>query len=271
MCHFEAQRRFSSFYILVISEFLSKYTEVVILTDINSRSVAKAFEKNYLTKYITPKYCRTDNGRQFTADNFKQLLKKYNISHILTSLYNLTGNATVERINKEIGMTLRLSRNTSLANLKWNIWRRVNLTIKRTTGHSPWCVFVCEEQKNKYRTRKCIEVNEIKARIKKQMMTNVKKSNSKCKKVEFKIGDLVLKKSLDQDKVTTRYKEPFKIIGIGELNNTVVIDEGIRQCKVSIRNVKPFKWGDDVRLMLISHFKNDQNPKDYSEREIDRN
>ncbi|KAG0420358.1 Gag-Pro-Pol polyprotein [Dictyocoela roeselum] len=97
--HFKNNKDNKTFHILAITEFISRYTEIIIINDINTRTVCTAVKKNWLLAYNTPKYCFTDNGRQFTSLNFSELLSQYNIKHINTSPYNPSGNSVIERIN----------------------------------------------------------------------------------------------------------------------------------------------------------------------------
>ncbi|KAG0442544.1 Pol polyprotein [Dictyocoela muelleri] len=85
--------------------------------------------------------CLTDNGKQFTSENFSNLMKKYGIKHIRTAPHNPTGNSIVERINREKSLCLRLSRSLSLKKAAEKILTRLNLTHNSTLGYLPYEVF----------------------------------------------------------------------------------------------------------------------------------
>ncbi|KAG0442750.1 Transposon Tf2-9 polyprotein [Dictyocoela muelleri] len=129
-------------YIVAITDLFSRYTEISFIHDINSSTVCKAIEENWLKIYKTPTKCLTDNGRQFTSENFSRLLKKYNIYHIRTAPHNPTGNSVIERINREISLCLRLSRSLSLRKASENIYLRLNLTNNSSLGYSPYEIFL---------------------------------------------------------------------------------------------------------------------------------
>ncbi|KAG0439381.1 hypothetical protein DMUE_2466 [Dictyocoela muelleri] len=67
--HFKNSVNKQFFYILVITEFISRYSEITILDDINSKTVCEAIRKNWFDLYGHSKMCITDNGRQFCTKN----------------------------------------------------------------------------------------------------------------------------------------------------------------------------------------------------------
>ncbi|KAG0438932.1 hypothetical protein DMUE_2785 [Dictyocoela muelleri] len=140
--HFKTNNSRRYFYIIAIAEFASRYTEIAILYDIKSVTICQAIRNAWFKKHSIPKLCITDNGRQFTSSTFKNLLKENNIKHILTSPHNPSSNAVIERINREIGISIRFSRNSTLKECIANIWKRLNLTVNKTTEHSPFRILL---------------------------------------------------------------------------------------------------------------------------------
>lgn len=65
-------------------------------------------ERAWLKNIGTPKTILTDQGRQFTASEFKEFSIKKGIEHLLTTPYNPQGNGIVERRNQEIGKIIRI-------------------------------------------------------------------------------------------------------------------------------------------------------------------
>ncbi|KAG0434611.1 hypothetical protein DMUE_5113 [Dictyocoela muelleri] len=98
------------FYILTMVDIYSRYRMIDIIYDIRSSTICKSFEKVWLSNNENPDLCLTDNGRQFIAEDFKNKFNKNNIKHITSAPNNPTGNSIVERVNKEIGLVLRMSR-----------------------------------------------------------------------------------------------------------------------------------------------------------------
>ncbi|KAG0437737.1 hypothetical protein DMUE_3517 [Dictyocoela muelleri] len=129
------------FYILVITDLYSRFSEICFIWEMNSEIIKSKFEEKWLKIYETPRKCLTDNGRKFLSVNFKTMLKKYKITHIVTAPYNPTGNSVVERINKEIGLILRISKIKTLPEIEKNIWRRLNLTVNMSLGYSTYEIY----------------------------------------------------------------------------------------------------------------------------------
>ncbi|KAG0438665.1 Intracisternal A-particle Pol-related polyprotein [Dictyocoela muelleri] len=119
--HFNIETTEKSFYILLMTDLFSRFSIVSILFDINSLNVTKEFEKRWISKFKAPKYCLTDNGRQFTIENFNNMLRTHKIYHIYTSPYNPKGNSIVKRLNREVSTALRMSRNLKLPEIMKNI------------------------------------------------------------------------------------------------------------------------------------------------------
>ncbi|KAG0425870.1 Gag-Pro-Pol polyprotein [Dictyocoela muelleri] len=116
-----------------MTDLFSRFSIVSILFDINSLNVTKEFEIRWISKFKAPKYCLTDNGRQFTSENFNNMLIKHKIYHSYTSPYNPKGNSIVERLNREVGTALRMSRNLKLHEIMKNIFIRLNMTANSST------------------------------------------------------------------------------------------------------------------------------------------
>ncbi|KAG0436252.1 Transposon Tf2-6 polyprotein [Dictyocoela muelleri] len=239
--HFKVVSKSKMFYLLVITEFISRYTEVSVINNIDSNTICNSIKENWFDLYGFPKVCITDNGRQFNSKNFRSLMNNNGIKHINTSPHNPSGNSVVERINKEIGLALRLSRNSPLDECIVRIWRRINLTVNRTTGHSPYRIFFYKEYSNIVEDKQNIEIEDIQKKLLSQFKKNINKENKNKNNFNIKKGDLILKKNFDQDKIAPRFKGPYTVVKKGKLRNSVTIDEGSRISKISVKNIKIFK------------------------------
>ncbi|KAG0440260.1 hypothetical protein DMUE_1870 [Dictyocoela muelleri] len=129
------------FYILVVTDLFSRYTEVKFINNIHSSTICKTLEDIWLSKYVIPKKCLKDNGRQFISENFKSLMEKYKIENIYISPHNPTGNSILERINREISVALRMCRGMNIKQTTNNICKRLNLTVNSTLGYCPYEVY----------------------------------------------------------------------------------------------------------------------------------
>ncbi|KAG0440649.1 hypothetical protein DMUE_1579 [Dictyocoela muelleri] len=70
--HFRMARNPNKFYILVIVDIFSRYTQIDIITDINSTTICSFFEKTWLNIFEPPVRLISDNGRQFISSNFRE-------------------------------------------------------------------------------------------------------------------------------------------------------------------------------------------------------
>ncbi|KAG0439380.1 hypothetical protein DMUE_2467 [Dictyocoela muelleri] len=96
-------------------------------------------------------------------------------------------------------------------------------------------------------------MNEIKKKLLNQLEKHMEADNKKKLYFNFKKGDLILKRNFDPDKVTSRFKGPYTVIQHSKLRNYLVIEEGNKVCKVSVKNVKPFKAREGCELACQSH------------------
>ncbi|KAG0441567.1 hypothetical protein DMUE_0955 [Dictyocoela muelleri] len=64
--------------------------------------------------------------------------------------------------------------------------------------------------------------------------------------INYNVGDIVFKKIFDPDKINSKYIGPFKIVKLSRSGNNAYIREYNKISKVSIRNIKLFKRGEDV-------------------------
>ncbi|KAG0417629.1 Gag-Pro-Pol polyprotein [Dictyocoela roeselum] len=103
-----------------------------------SKNITKAFEDSWINKFGAPSKFLSDQGRQYIASEFKNLLKSYKIKHVLSSPYNPTCNSISERINSTILQVCRLNRGKSLPVLKKAIEIRLNLSPNTRYKLSPY-------------------------------------------------------------------------------------------------------------------------------------
>lgn len=114
-------------YILVCTNYVTKWVEVVALKHARDTKVAKFLYSDIFTKYSVPWKIVTDQGAQFTSDLIATLVREYEIKHRKSSPYHLQANGKVEVTNQELKNILtkkvalhkqeRLGRNTSWSSL----------------------------------------------------------------------------------------------------------------------------------------------------------
>lgn len=90
-------------------------------------------EEVFLT-YNDTKILISDNGPQFTSNQFSNLLRDYNVKHWLTSRYTPQYNNT-ERSNRVIRSCIR-----AYLNKLHNRWQIPQIAIHDTTKHFPYFI-----------------------------------------------------------------------------------------------------------------------------------
>ncbi|KAG0420263.1 Transposon Tf2-9 polyprotein, partial [Dictyocoela roeselum] len=242
--HYNTNITKNEIYLIVVTDIFSRYTEIEFSKDIHSSKVCDTLEKVWLTKYPGPKRCITDNGRQFTSQNFKKLLQKYDIEKIHTAPHNPTGNSVIERINREISVALRISRKENLKITANNIWSRINLTQNSSIGHTPYEIFFNKPIFKAHGSKFEINYDEIKNKLKeKAELWNRRELKNAT---QFQTGDLVYRKIFDPDKIVEKYEGPFRIAKLSRSGNNAYLERHGRLIKNACRNLKFFKKGEDV-------------------------
>ncbi|KAG0420265.1 Transposon Tf2-11 polyprotein [Dictyocoela roeselum] len=242
--HFDTKAIRQETYVLAVTDFFSRFTETCFIKNIHSKTVCKSLESMWFKKHEIPQKCLTDNGKEFTSANFRKKKKKYQVKHILTAPHNPTGNAIIERINREISVALRLSRGQTLTKAIHNIHMRLNMTNNSTLKFSPYEVFFKRPITETNKTQFKIDDEKIKNSIKK---THDKWTSREIKnEIKYKVGDSVYSKVFHPDKMIKKFKGSFKIVDISKSNNCAYIDKGNSVVKVSVKNLRPFGKGMDV-------------------------
>ena len=72
-------------YILVCTNYMKKWVEVVALVKDNDQAVIDLLYRQIFTHFGVPKEIITYGGPQFVSHKFEALLQKYHIQHKITS------------------------------------------------------------------------------------------------------------------------------------------------------------------------------------------
>ena len=93
-------------FILVVLDGFSKFTFLHPLKKATTSGVVKFLRDTVLSVFGCPEVVVSDNGRQFTSNDFSQFLNKYSIQHMKTPLHSPQCNAS-ERVNRSIVEAIR--------------------------------------------------------------------------------------------------------------------------------------------------------------------
>lgn len=119
--------------LLVLIDYYSRFTEVVIMKQITANLTIRALHETFC-RFGMPEFLRTDNGPQFISTELQQFCEQFGIQHEKTTPYWPQANGEVERINRSIGKRLKISQETEGSDWKWDL--RMFILMHNSTPHS---------------------------------------------------------------------------------------------------------------------------------------
>ena len=87
-------------YVLVMTDYLTRWVEAVVLPTITAQTVADAFVDQIICRHGAPRVLLTDRGTNFVSHLFTNVCKIVGIGRQLTSPYHPQTDGLVERFNK---------------------------------------------------------------------------------------------------------------------------------------------------------------------------
>jgi len=128
-------------YILTAIDLFSKKAYAIALRDKEAKTVTKAMEiliKNEI-HYVSS--IRSDNGSEFIAQDFKDLLDKYEIKQVLSLAGKPQSNGQIENFNKTLKRALiigmKINKNGDWVSLLPRVVNNFNESIHYTTKRKP--------------------------------------------------------------------------------------------------------------------------------------
>jgi hypothetical protein len=132
---------FRFLYILVAVDYVSKWVEAVACKTNDHRVVVKFLKDMIFARFGTPRAIISDGGTHFCNQIFKQLMKKYFITHKVATPYHPQTNGQVEVSNREIKhileKTVNPSRKDWSSQLNGALWA-YRTAYKTPIGMSPY-------------------------------------------------------------------------------------------------------------------------------------
>jgi transposase InsO family protein len=127
-------------YIVVISDYFSKWVEAVPTTNMEAATIADVFVNTFVTRFGVPHQLHTDQGRQFESDLFQQICRLLDIDKTRTSPYWPQSDGLVERYNSNV--EAMLSKVVSSHQRDWDkclqpAMMAYRSSIHESTGFSP--------------------------------------------------------------------------------------------------------------------------------------
>ena len=205
-------------YILVMSDHFTKWVEAVSMANQRTRTVAKAFVDEVISRHGVPSKLLTDQGRNFEADLMREVFRLLGVEKLRTSPYHPQTDGQVERLNRTLKGILTAYVNKD--HNDWDVHLPLALFAYRNSVHSssgvspiravygreantPLVLIGTQvEAKEKFISNYCDELEKTLNDVQRVVRENISEAQRKQKKgyddrnkldqgVPFKEGDLV--------------------------------------------------------------------------------
>jgi transposase InsO family protein len=212
-------------YVLSIIDSHSKWIELVPMKIINAENIVKAFDEAWLCRYLRPSIVITDNGKQFIAAEFRELLSSYGIDNRLTSTYNPQANAVVERVHGTIGNMIRASKalywHESLPAICWALKAGYHQSLQSSTGELIFGRNMLQPALNVDRKALSSGANYLRDA---QQTKDLQRHNKGRVDYNFKVDDFVYVQNPDPSKLENRFEGPYRILSVDHDHNTLTVE-----------------------------------------------
>ena len=121
-------------YILVFSDYFTRWPEAYAMEDQKSETVAQIFVEKIVYRYGVPKKLLTDRGANFLGEVLESISKIFKITRIYTSPYHPQTDGLVERFNQTLLKMISCFVNEQQTD--WDVYIAPCLFAYRNTVHS---------------------------------------------------------------------------------------------------------------------------------------
>ncbi|KAI9565040.1 hypothetical protein GHT06_008785 [Daphnia sinensis] len=266
-------------HILVITDYFTKWVEVVALPDQTAVTTCKALVDRMINYHGPPRVIISDRGTNFISELFNELCKALRIKHCTTTAYHPQTNGLTERFNKtvvemlrkyisegyedwedmlgHVAFAYRHSINSSTHETPYflNHGRDAVMPIDRWLQPTPSDPITPQDYKSQTMKRLFKAFDLVKENLEKARAQQKEQYNKRVKMFEYEKGDKVLLdvrtvKPGTSRKLNPRYQGPYRVTKINP-NHTVEIrvTPGSAPQLVHTNRIKPLLeamiWKDD--------------------------
>lgn len=118
-------------YVVVFTDYLTKWVEAFPLRDTKSETIAKIFVNEIVSRHGAPKELLSDQGANLTSKLIQSVCEYFSIHKIQTSPYNPKCDGLTERFNKTLATMLAAYSDSNQTN--WDLYLPLVLFAYRTT------------------------------------------------------------------------------------------------------------------------------------------
>ena len=128
-------------YILVVSDYFTKWMEAYTLPDQEATTVAQKLVDEFFCRFSVPEQLHSDQGKQFESKLISTICQLLQVKKSRTIPYHPQSNGLVERFNRTL--TNMLASTAKENPFEWESHLRkvclaYNTSIHATTGHTPF-------------------------------------------------------------------------------------------------------------------------------------
>ena len=174
--------------LLIVTDAHSKWPEVRIMSSTTSAHTISALREMF-AHFGLPQQVVSDNGPQFTSEQFAHFMAVNGVKHIQTSPYHPASNGAAERLVQTVKQGLRsaLRKGVSLDQALQAILLRYRTTPQSTTGVSPSVLMFGRN----LRTRLDLLRPEVGVRVSERQEQQQQRHNQHCQHRELSLEQLV--------------------------------------------------------------------------------
>ncbi len=271
-------------YILVMSEYSTRYMIGVAMPNQKASTVANALIINVILRYGSPTEILTDRGTNFCSKLLREICGRLNIKQTRTTAYHPATDGNVERFNRTMGDMLA----TTLTKDR-HVWDEYfpyviyvyNTSIHSSTGETPHYLLYgqdpieADDISSTFARKRCVDDQadhyfklwrnaiEMAKETFRTAQLNQKRfyDVSKTKTREFTIGDYVVLKDMRlRSKFDPRWLGPYLVTRrMGNLNYAVKLDGSTDEFIVHVNRMKPLPRRENTSV------NNQNNPEKFNE------